>query len=214
MKKILGLISVALCSATVALFTSCLNSDGDGGIDPAEYQKYMTLMSGSYSSNGNKAYFYNDTISGDKKTDSLEFVSSYVYTADSTIVINGISNRVLAKTVKDSELKAAMENAPNGYIKAKFMFYNINGSQAGFFVYPFNYTLPTLNYGGKDHKVEVRFYGPTAGIFNMQQSEKMIGMSIIPSGVFVDDKKAESIYDGLVETEKIGKSEIAVYTWK
>lgn len=211
MKKILGLIGVILCSATVALFTSCLSSDNDPGISPEEYKRCLSLMSGSYTSSSNRAFFYNDTISGENKTDSLENITAYVYPNDTTIVVNGISNRVLAKTLKDNELKEILEKAPQGNVKIKFGFYNVVGSQAWFFAYPYDYTFPMINIGDKTHKIQVKFYVPSSGAFNFASQEKEIAISLIPAAIYIDDKKAESIYDGKSENEKIGKSEILIH---
>ena len=212
MKKILGLISVILCSATVALFTSCLNSDGDPGMTPERINQCINLMSGNYTSSSNKAFFYNDTISGENKTDSLEDISAYVYSRDTTLIVNGISNRVLAKTLKDESLKKILEKAPQGNLKIKFLPFNEIGSQVWFFVYPYDYTFPAINIGDKTHKVQVKFYVPSSGVFNHANQKKEIAISLIPSAIYIDDKKAESIYDGKSEEEKIGKSEILIHT--
>lgn len=121
-------------------------------------------------SDKNRVYFINDTITdknNKNKLDSITGITASYYKGDSTIVVNGISGRVLAKEIKDNDaLKKALEEAYSPTLKAKFVIYNIlNSNIAYYLAYPYDITYPELKYNGETHKVSFKLYSPAIGAY-------------------------------------------------
>lgn len=217
MKRFPKILSIMLCAVSALSLFSCLDSDDDGGIEPAVYKQWLTQMSGYYyGTDGdwkleNKIYFYNDTISGNNKTDSITGITANIY-SDSTIVINNVPGRLLAKNIKDNEeLKTAIEDQLPTTMKAKFLIYNISSPYAYYFVYPSEVTYPNVVYKNGNHKVTVKFYGPSQGAFLNESSGSKISVPFYVEGVYLDNNVVPSIYDNESYDNKLGKSVLQVY---
>lgn len=217
MKRFSKLFCIMLCAVTAASLASCLGSDDDGGIDPETYKAWLTSISGNYYGNDgswtteNKIYFYNDTITGESKTDSITGVDVSFY-GDSTVVVSNVPGRLLAKAIKDNDaLKTAIENTYSQTLKAKFIFYNIQNPYASYFVYPAEVTYPSLAYNGGTHKVTVKFYYPSGGAFLIDGSSRKVSLSFCVEGIYLDDSVVPSIYDELSTDEKQGRALFQVY---
>lgn len=201
MKRNLRLFGIMLLAITTASLTSCLSSDDEGGIDAETYKIWLTNISGHYYGDNsswkteNKIYFYNDTISGENKADSINGIDVSFY-KDSTMVIDNVPGRVLAKNIKDNdELKKAIEDASAQTLKAKFIFYNISNDIASYLVYPYEVTYPALNYKGDTHKVTIKFYGPTGGAYGYVKGKSTVAFNFCIEGVYLDNNVVPSIYD-------------------
>lgn len=217
MKRFSKLFCIMLFAITAASLASCLGSDDDGGIDPATYKAWLTSISGNYYGNDgswtteNKIYFYNDTITGDNKTDSITGVDVSFY-GDSTVVVNNVPGRLLAKAIKNNDaLKEAIENTYSQTLKAKFIFYDIQNPYASYFVYPAEVTYRSLAYNGENHDVTVKFYSPSAGAFLIDSGTRKVSLSFCVEGVYVDGSAVPSIYDDLSSNEKQGRALFQVY---
>lgn len=204
MKKILGLISIVLCSMSAAVLTSCLSTDGDdGGIDPTTFKNWLVKLAGNYYGDPsswkttNKVYFYNDTITGSNKTDSIEGVEMRMGT-DSTLVVYGMPGRIITKSIKDNdELKEAIENAASPLLKAKYILYNPQTNYISYLVYPYEMEYTNVNYKGGNHNVKVKFYLPTGGAWATQNGRSQTAANFCIEGLYLDGTKVKSIYDNL-----------------
>ncbi len=189
--KVLSKLSVFVlcCMATMSL-VSCLNSDDDDSMSDEEYKSYVNLMSGYYY--GGKMYFYNDTITTtSNQVDSVTSLSAVIYT-DSTIVIQNVPGRVLAKCITNhSALKEAIENADNQTLRLNYVLYpRQTSSYLYYYVYPVTVTYNELTYSGDTHKVQISFYTPSLGVYY----NNMIDIPIYLAGVYQDGEEMELFY--------------------
>lgn len=210
------------CTATVSL-TSCLGNDNDSGISPEEYKTWLSNISGFYMGGStwqkqNKIYFYNDTITDKNnptKTDSITGISATFFKGDSTVVVQGITNRVLAKEIKDNDdLKKALEDGfpQTQTMKAKFVFHYISSPQANYFVFPYDVTYPTLKFpNGETHEVTFKFHSPSLGVFQSLSTEQANLLQFYLKGVYVDGKLVQTIYDNSDDEEKLKRALLQVY---
>ncbi|MGN1376369.1 MAG: DUF4840 domain-containing protein [Prevotella sp.] len=204
MKKILGLIGIILCSMSAAVLTSCLSSDGDdGGMDPTTYKSWLVKLAGNYYGDPsswkttNKVYFYNDTISGTNKTDSIDGIEIRMGT-DSTMIVYDVPGRIIAKSIKDDdELKEAIENAAAPYLIAKYILYSPQTNYISYLVYPYDMEYTNVDYKGGSHNVKVKFYMPTGGAWATQNGNSQTAANFCIEGIYLDGNKVKSIYDDL-----------------
>lgn len=190
--KVLSRLSVFVlcCMATMSL-VSCLNSDDDNSMSDEDYKIYTTLISGYYY--GGTMYFYNDTITTNtSKVDSVSSLSAVIST-DSTILIQNVPGRVLAKCISNHDaLKEAIENAESKTLKARYLLYNNTSSgYLYYYVYPVSVTYDELTYNGNTHKVEIAFYTPTLGVYY----NNMVDIPFYLAGVYQDGDQLELFYD-------------------
>lgn len=212
MKKLSRLFAILLCCAMAVSLTSCLGTDDDGGIDPETYNAMMTQMSGNYYGGStwqtrNRIYFYNDTITDENnknKIDSITGITAGYYKGDSTLVISGIPGRLLAKEIKENDaLKKAIEESSMQTLKAKFIISNITGNLAYYLVYPYDITYQSLQYDGETHDVKFKFYAPSLGGYQYDQTSETHIMDFYLMGVYVDDKLTYTICDDTNDEEQM-----------
>lgn len=173
-------------------------------------------MGGSTWQKQNKVYFYNDTITdknNPSKTDSITGISATFFKGDSTVVIQGVSGRVLAKELTGhDDLKEALKDNSVQPMKAKFDFFHISSQQASYFVYPFDVTYPSLQYpNGETHEVTFKFYSPSLGAFQSLSTQQANILEFYLMGVYVDGKLLQTIYDGSDNQDKMKKALLRVY---
>ncbi len=215
MKKLSRLFALLMCCTMAVSLTSCLGTDDDGGIDPETYKTWLQQMSGNYYGGStwqtqNKIYFFNDTITdknNKNKVDSITGITASFYKGDSTLVINGIPGRILAKEIKENDaLKQAIENANMQSLKAKFILSNVSGNVAYYLTYPYDITYPALQYNGETHKVTLKFYGPSFGGYQYSQASELHMIDLYLMGVYVDDKLTYTICDSPNNEEQMKKA--------
>lgn len=216
MKRLSRLFTIMLCCTAAVSLTSCLGNDHESGIQPEEYKQLLNSISGFYMGGStwqtqNKIYFYNDTITDKNnplKTDSITGISATFFKGDSTVVVEGVSGRVLAKELTGhDDLKKALEDYLAQPIKAKFIFFNVNSPQASYFVYPFDVTYPSLKYpNGETHEVTFKFYSPSLGVFQSLNTQQANIFEFYLMGVYVDGKLLQTIYDGSDDNNKMKKA--------
>lgn len=221
MKRLSRLFTIILCCTAAVSLTSCLGNHNDSGISPEEYKQWLTNISGFYMGGStwqkqNKVYFYNDTITdknNPSKTDSITGISATFFKGDSTVVVQGVPGRVLAKEVTGhDDLKEALEDNLGQAMKAKFVFFSISSPQASYFVYPFDVTFPSLQYpNGETHEVTFKFYSPSLGAFQSLGTQQANILEFYLMGVYVDGKLLQAIYDGSDNKDKMKKALLQVY---
>ena len=159
MKSIIKTIALLLACVPALTFTSCLNDDETDYEDYTPEQKaaYMKQMDGSYSG---ILRFYNDTLKTTTKVDSIN-TTAFFRSADSTVVISGISPRVFSKLIKGDRyetLRQALDQQPMQSLTMKAIFYDVAKSGAVFYgAYPMEKTFD-LYYDDATHKVSFYFY--------------------------------------------------------
>lgn len=201
MKKLNSLFIILLCCVGAMSVTSCLGDDDDYGLDPETYRQYLTLMSGMYYGSSsdwvykNKIYYYNDTITDKKnpeKEDSIVNISLAISAQDSTYAISNVPGKIFTKELSDEhkDLRDAINNAPNQVLRGKIDLKQISNSIVYFWTYPLSITYPSLTYGGKTHKVTLRFYNPSLsmGIYgNAGNGKQAVQFNIYLADIIIDD---------------------------
>lgn len=220
MKKLSKLFAFMICCTMAVSLTSCLGTDDDGGIDPETYQLWLSQMSGNYYGGNtwqtnNRIYFINDTITdknNENKIDSITGITASYYKGDSTLVVNGVPGRLLAKEITDNDaLKKALEEAYSQNLKAKFVIYNIlNSSLAYYLAYPYEITYPSLQYNGETHKVTFKFYPSSLGGYMYTKSSEMHQVDFYLMSIYIDDKLAYTICSDTNNEDQMRKALIEV----
>lgn len=220
MKRFPKLFCIVLCAIATASLASCLDSDGDDGIDPATYRQWLTSMTGTYYGDDssykteNKIYFWNDTITEKNRTDSVTGIDVRI-TADSTVYVGNIPGKLFTSSIKDNDaLKAALDNAYNQQFKAKFLIYNISTPYAYYQLFPAEIVYNGLTYNGGSHDVKISFYGLGIGAFYSGNNTKQIQLNLLLGDITEDGKKVASKYGDSWTEEKQGKSQIVVFATK
>lgn len=220
MKNLSRLFAILICCTMAVSLTSCLGSDEDTGIDPETYKAWLSQMSGNYYGGTtwqtkNRAYFINDTITdknNKNKLDSITGITAGFYKGDSTLVVNGIPGRILAKEIKDNDaLKKALEGAYSQTLKAKFNIYNIISSSIAYYLaYPYDITYPALQYNGETHKVTFKLYSPSLGAYQHTSVAELHVIDFYVQGVYIDDKLTYTIFSDTNNEEQMRKALIEV----
>lgn len=201
MKKLNSLFIILLCCVSAMSVTSCLGDDDDYGLDPETYRQYLTLMSGMYYGDSskeeykNKIYFFNDTITdkeNENKQDAIGNISLAISAQDTTFAISNIPGKIFTKELPDEykELREAINNAPNQVLRGKLDLNQENSGYVYFLTYPTSITYSSLNYGGKAHKVTLRFYHPslTLGVYgSVDNSKQAVQFNIYLADIIIDD---------------------------
>lgn len=217
MKRFPKIFCIVLCAIATASLASCLDSDDDGGIDPVTYKTWLTQMSGSYYGDdssyktANKIYFYNDEITGNNKTDSIEGIDVRI-TTDSTLYVNNIPGTLFSNSIKDNDaLKAALDNAPAKTLTGKFLIYNISSPFAYYQIAPQEISYNGLNYDGGSHDVKIQFYTYGGGAFYSATNTRQVQFNFILGDIKVDGNTVESKYGDSWTTDKQGKMQFIVF---
>lgn len=220
MKKLSKLFAFMICCTMAVSLTSCLGTDEEEGIDPETYQLWLSQMSGNYYGGNtwqtaNKIYFVNDTITdknNENKIDSITGITANYYKGDSTLVVSGVSGRLLAKEITNNDaLKKALEESYSQNLKAKFVIYDIlNSSLVYYLAYPYDITYPSLKYNGETHKVTFKFYAPSLGGYMYTKSSEMHQVDFYLMGIYIDDKLTYTICSDTNNEEQMKKALIEV----
>lgn len=205
------------CALVAMSMVSCLSDDDDNGIDDETYRTLLANISGNYYGNdasvrtANKIYFWNDTISGGDKTDSIEHVEA-TFRKDSMLYVTGIPARLFTAGIKGNEdMKEAMEMSTTKTLTARFQFYNYTSPYAYYFVSPQEITYTGLQYGGATHEVKISFYGLGTGIYVNNSGLKQTQFTLVIGDITEDGTKVSSVYGDSWTEEKYSKSQMIVY---
>ncbi|CCY64942.1 putative uncharacterized protein [Prevotella sp. CAG:1124] len=222
MKRFSKLFITLLCCVGAMSLTSCLNSDDDSStIDPETYAYYLNLMGGSYTGINsdyryqNKIYFYNDTITGNNKTDSIMNITGSVSSRDTTFRISNVPGRVLAKEFPNNykSIKDAIEERSLGnIITSKFDFFQIT-QNAYFFPYNTTAVIDNLEYDGETHKITIAFWGGgmySSGAFGIINGNSVLEITLCMAAVYEDDNNQPLFTFPTSSNEDLSKASLII----
>jgi len=183
-----------LCSCLAALaFTSCL-SDDDSNSDNVLTQEqkakcYQTVK-------GNYAGYLIRSKKGEYNTYVADTLNArWSITNDSTLIIADFPAYALAEHITDTTLRKALAAADAQSITCRIGFYKASSIQ--FLVNPLAPTY-NLNYGDKNHKVQVAFYGNNYNCIGYyDQSTGLLQVQLIEAAIYVDDKQTTVLPTGI-----------------
>lgn len=184
---------MSLLLGLVAAFSFASCNDNDDSLKPLTKEEkalcYKTI-SGNYA--GKLVYATGETKNGKTVTDTLNV--TWNVPTDSTLIIKDVPASIFAVYVTNAELKQALQGAAAQDLTCKTSFYQT--SPVAFFLNPVTTTY-TLNYGGKDHKVQVVFYTNYTHSFGAYYSDKkQLQMQIIEGAIYIDEKKSDDLKNG------------------
>lgn len=200
MKKFNKLFIILLCFVGAMSVTSCLNSDGDGGIDPETYKAWLSAMYGPYYGSSsdyryqNKIFYYYDDEEENKiKTDYILGVVVNINSLDTAFTVSNATGRVLAKQIPDTykDLRDALESYDQPIsINGKFDFTGIS-QNAYFTIYNTSATINNLEYGGETHDITVAFWGYpySSGAYGRMGEYDIIEIYLCLGAIFIDDSQ-------------------------
>ena len=177
MKKI-TLFSILAAFVAALSFTSC-NTDSDSdsqALSAAQIQQCYLATHGNHY--GKMVYYAENKANVKDKQDTVSV--SWNITTDSTMTIYGIPAKVIAERIQfNNELKEAIEKQPEITLNCKIQYATVNPIQ--FYIGPDNINY-TLNYGGKEHKFEMRFYWgyPSIGQYSPDSKKPMLLQLVAP----------------------------------
>ena len=188
--KTVALMLIGMVSTTLV---ACLGDDNNDEyneylITAEEYGPLLRLMEGSYQS---MLYFNNEAIATENKLDSAAVSSRFVGAGDSTITVSGIPAKCLARLMKNEAAKAAVEQADNQTIKAKFYLYQKYMERTYYAVVPQPLTID-VNYDGADHKVVFFLAQMNTNYGVYAQDETVFEFRVY--NIYIDDKTDVSLY--------------------
>lgn len=171
-------------------FASCNDDDSVRSLTKEEKAQCYQTIRGNYA--GKLVYANGETKNGKTVTDTLNVAWSLP--TDSTLTIKDVPASIFAVYVTNAELKQALQSAPVKDLTCKLGFYQT--SPVAFYLNPVTATY-TLNYGGKDHKVQVVFYVNYSQSFGAYSSEKkLMQMQILEGAIYIDEKKSDDLKSG------------------
>lgn len=194
MKK-LSIISVFVCCLAALCLTSCNNDDSPRGLPPEEVKTAFLTVKGSYDGD----LIYEKKVEGTAKPgkptlDTLKI--SWQIDTDSTMLIKSFPSKLLATYITDKNLSATLAEQPNSDIKCYIGFYSM--SPVAFIINPVALAF-NVNYGGKDHKVQVAFNVNSAYSFGAYNStKKLLQMQIVEAAIYIDGKYEKAMLDTAV----------------
>ena len=192
MKKI-KLYSILLASiAMVALgLTSCNDSSYSHTLTPQEIQTAYFTVRGYHTG---KMYFLkeapNDNTNSESQkaeTDSVDI--SWTIDSDSTMIIHDFPTHAFTEFVTDDEMKEALLQQPNQDVKCQIAF---QGLSPIYFLVGVEDPTYNITYGGKEHKVQLRFYigYDFCGIFD--NATKNMNISLMVRALYIDGQPQSS----------------------
>lgn len=177
-------LPVWACCLAAFTFASCSNDDDSSrSLTKEEIAQCLKAVKGNYS--GHLIYAAKNENNPKDVTDTVAV--EWSITNDSTLTIASFPTKLLAENVTDEELKKALAEADDQPLACRIGF--INTTPIQFIVNP-KTPAYDLNYGGKDHKVQVPFYinsYNSYGSFNA--TKNVLQMQIVEAGVHVDGQQ-------------------------
>lgn len=180
-----------VCCVAALCFTSCLNDsvDSNRGLTPEEISKCEKEVKGAYQ--GHLIFEAKNEKDVKDVTDTLNI--HWAIENDSTMAIYQFPTKLLAANVSNEELKAAIEAQPDQDIKCRIGF--VNTSPIQFLINP-NSPAYTVDFEGKEHKIQVAFYVNSTNSFGthtyedaVKKNTKILYMQIIEGAIFMDGKE-------------------------
>jgi len=189
--KNLKFLSVMFCCIAAMSFASCSNDDDQQSLTKDEKAQCFQAVKGSYT--GKMIYASANAKNSKDITDTVDI--SWNIATDSTMTIAKFPSKLLAANVTDASLKAALEKAEDQTVTCRIGF--IQKSPIAFLINPVSLSYP-LNYGSKDHKVQVAFYvNNTNSIGMYNATSKLLQMQVIEGGIYEDGKLTTYLKTGV-----------------
>ncbi len=208
LKSLLPALFLGLFTATA--MTSCIDSDDDNQeLTEEQKQACVNTMSGNYSG---KIFFMNRDIKLDDKTksqiDSTEQINARFSYPESSVVIYDVPAKLFFKELKNhDEIKQAAENADPVDLKMKYVPYAANGTQIGYYMQPYEVTIP-LTYGGSTQELTVMFLANSLGIWENKNAQFSFYIYGISTGLDANGKK-ELLDGNTLYTSSMTDNEVA-----
>ncbi len=181
------------CCLAAMSITSCSDDDNNSSRSLTKEEKAQCLLAvkGNYS--GNMIYAAKNEKDVKDVTDTLAV--KWSITNDSIMTIANFPARLLAENVTDADLKKALAAADDQTITCRIGF--IKTSPVQFLINPQSPSY-NLNYGGKDHKVQIAFYVNSYSSFGSYNlTKKVLQMQIVEAAVFLDGKQTAYLKTGV-----------------
>lgn len=188
-------LSVLLCGLTALCITSCIGDDNnDEGLTflPKEQAaQCFQLMKGNYT--GYLFYSKDNTTNQQASADSVAVSWSVIN--DSTITVSNIPSNLIAGIINHTGMKEALAEAAPQTLKCYYKF--VSSSPMQFLAYPASMSYK-LNYGGKEHKVDVAFYVNTPYSFGeyVQNTQRM-NLQVIIGAIYEDGNSTSYLRESM-----------------
>lgn len=173
------------CLAAVCVtLSSCNDDDDEKALTPTEVQTAFNAVKGNH--DGQLIYAAPNPKNLRDVTDTVNI--SWNIATDSTLIIRQFPVALLGNSVSDSTARKAIQTSKPQDILCNIEFVRL--SPVSFYISPASVTL-NLNYGGKDHKVQIPFYGNRSTYSYGQQiaKDKSLFMQILEGPVYEDGKQ-------------------------
>lgn len=181
------LFAIAFGCLTAFGITSCIesddNSNSSNGLTAAQKAQCYALVKGQYT--GQLIYW---DVNAEDLLDQTDTISAkWAITNDSTLIIENFPARLLADNLNYKSMKDALAEAPDQTLTCYINF--VNTTPVEFLAHP--YTLEyNLNYGGRDHVVDVAFYVNTTYSFGSYDvTNGSLEIQIIEGMIFEDGQQ-------------------------
>ena len=189
--KTMKLAFAALCCMTTLSFTACSDDDSSHALTQEEKAQCLMAVKGNYT--GHLIYAAKNDKNVKDVTDTVDVKWSIV--SDSIMTIEKFPTKLLAENVTDTTLKAALKTAEDQTITCSIDF--VKTSPVHFLVNP-KTPAYILNYGGKDHKVQVAFFVNNYSSFGSYDlTKKVMSMQIIEGAIFLDGNQTAYLKEGV-----------------
>lgn len=175
-------LSFLMCCMSALLVTSCLNDDDDSGLTPEQQGICLNAIKGSYT--GKLIYPSENQTNSKDQTDTLD-MTCVVNPIDTTVVLYNFPAQLVAKWIKDGEVKDALMDATVQNVRSKMYFYT-NSPYIGFMMYPMPVEYNVF-YDGKSHKVTAYFYSGQYSYGIHSAAQKQMQLQYILGAIVLDD---------------------------
>lgn len=179
MKKI-NLIAWMICCLAAMTFSACNDDSGYKGLTPEQKTEACNVVKGTYE--GQLIYpSVNPTNQADV-TDTVQ--AKWEIQSDSLMTIRNFPMELLASNINNKDLATALKAERPRDMKCYIDFTQV--SPVTFFINPTLQSF-TLNYGGKNHLVQVAMLGNNIYSFGAyDSSKKLLQMQIVEAAIYVN----------------------------
>ena len=179
MKK-LNLIALVACCLAAVTFTSCNDDNDYKGLTPQEKAQAFNVVKGTYV--GDLIYPAENPTNKSDVTDTLTV--KWDIQSDTVMVIRNFPMNLLANNITNKDLANALKTQQPRDLKCYIDFSGV--SPVSFFINPTLQSF-TLDYGGKNHVVQIAMLGNNIYSFGAYDStKKLLQMQIVEAGIYVN----------------------------
>ena len=179
MKKF-HLITMMICCVAAVVFTACNDDDDYKGLTPEQKTEACNIVKGVYEGE----LIYPSANPSDKSDVSDTLDAKWEIKSDSVMVIRNFPMSLLATNVSNKDLAEALKTQQARDMKCYIDFAQV--TPVTFFINPTLQSF-TLNYGGKDHLVQIAMLGNNIYSFGAYDStKKLLQMQIVEAAIYVN----------------------------